>query len=191
MIRGLPVTVSARIREPRFHRSDVAVPITGRPSLYSKDEIRQLDRRHDDEVATPAATTDLLLYVRPARRERHAGGEAINLQPQDVDWIKGVLTMVRQIWEVSADSAPPVHAGSAAQVCDATRRALRSASGILFFVTSRGTSWTSRTSAESSRALAPDWPPSTGVRYGPRLHDFRIIPSAGLFRVAGSNLEKS
>ena len=102
-------------------------------------------------------------------------GEAINLQPQDVDWSEGVLTIRGA--KFGKSRLVPLDPSTRAVLLDYARRcdeiyARRPVD--YFFVTSRGTKLEktnlSRIFRELSRQIGIRKP---GVRHGPRLHDFR------------------
>ena len=102
-------------------------------------------------------------------------GEAINLQPQDVDWSAGVLTIRGA--KFGKSRLVPLHSSTRAVLFDYAQRRdeiyeRRPVS--YFFVTSRGTKLAkpnlSRIFRELSRQIGIR---ALGVQHGPRLHDFR------------------
>jgi integrase len=102
-------------------------------------------------------------------------GEAINLQPQDVDWAKGVLTI--RCAKFGKSRLIPLHLSTQAVLRKYAKRrdALYARHpGSYFFVSSRGTKLDKPNLSRVFRALSRQIglrPP--GVRYGPRLHDLR------------------
>ena len=147
-----------------------------RPYLYTADEIRRLlnaaltmESPHPLQAQTHYCLFGLLA-VSGLRL-----GEAINLQPQDVDWSEGVLTIRGA--KFGKSRLVPLHLSTRSELFDYAQRrdeifARRSVSH--FFVTSRGTKLEktnlSRIFRELSRRIGIRKP---GVRHGPRLHDFR------------------
>ena len=147
-----------------------------RPYLYSEDEIQRLleaalkmESPHKLQPHTYYCLFGLLA-VSGMRL-----GEAINLQPQDVDWSEGVLTIRGA--KFGKSRLVPLHPSTLAVLRDyATLRdkifAGRNVS--TFLVTSRGTKLEktnlSRVFRELSRQITIRKP---GERHGPRLHDFR------------------
>jgi integrase/recombinase XerD len=102
-------------------------------------------------------------------------GEAINLQPQDVDWSEGVLTIRGA--KFGKSRLVPLHPSTCAVLCDYAKRRdeiFNRHPVSHFFVTSRGTKLTKgnlgQIFRELSRQIGIRKP---GVRHGPRLHDFR------------------
>ena len=97
-----------------------------RPYLYTEDEIRRLleaalkiESPHQLQPQTYYCLFGLLA-VSGMRL-----GEAINLQPQDVDWSAGSPhDPWREIWKIASGSAAPVHAGGAARLRQTPRRNL-------------------------------------------------------------------
>jgi integrase/recombinase XerD len=147
-----------------------------RPYVYSQDEIRRL---------LQAA----LKIESPHKLQRHTYyclfgllavsglrlGEAVNLQPQDVDWTEGVLTIRGA--KFGKTRLVPLHPSTLAVLRDyANRRDEIFAGRILpaFLVTSHGTKLEktnlSRIFRDLSRQIGIRKP---GARNGPRLHDFR------------------
>jgi integrase len=147
-----------------------------RPYLYSKDEIRRLLKA-------------ALKIESPHKLQRHTYhclfgllavsglrlSEAINLQPQDVDWSEGVMTIRGA--KFGKTRLVPLHPSTLAVLRKyADRRDKIFAGRILqsFLVTSHGTKLEktnlSRIFRELSRQIGIR---KTGVRHGPRLHDFR------------------
>jgi integrase/recombinase XerD len=147
-----------------------------RPYIYSHDELRRLlkaalkmESPHPLQPHTYCCLFGLLA-VSGLRV-----GEAINLQPQDVDWSAGVLTIRGA--KFGKSRLVPLHPSTRAVLADYARRrdeifARRPVE--YFFVTSRGTKLEkpnlSRIFRELSRQVGIRKP---GVRHGPRLHDFR------------------
>jgi len=147
-----------------------------RPYLYSEDEIRRLLeaalKMKSPHPLQPHTYYCLfgLLAVSGMRL-----GEAINLQPQDVDWTQGVLTIRGA--KFGKSRLVPLHPSTLAVLLDYAK--LRDKIFIerpvsTFLVTSRGTKLEktnlSRVFRELSRQITIRKP---GVRQGPRLHDFR------------------
>jgi integrase/recombinase XerD len=147
-----------------------------RPYLYSKDEIRRLLK----------AT---LKIESPHKLQRHTYhclfgllavsglrlSEAINLQPQDVDWSEGVLTIRGA--KFGKTRLVPLHPSTLAVLRKYADLRDKSFAGWIlpsFLVTSHGTKLEktnlSRIFRELSRQIGIR---KTGVRHGPRLHDFR------------------
>jgi integrase/recombinase XerD len=147
-----------------------------RPYVYSKDEIRRLleaalkiESPHELQPQTYYCLFGLLA-VSGLRV-----GEAINLQPHDVDWSAGVLTIRGA--KFGKSRLVPLHPSTRAVLFDYAQRrdeiyARRPVSH--FFVSSHGTKLEkpnlSRIFRELSRQIGIR---KSGVRYGPRLHDFR------------------
>jgi len=147
-----------------------------RPYLYSEDEIRSLlqaalkmESPHKLQPHTYYCLFGLLA-VSGLRL-----GEAINLEPRDVDWSEGVLTIRGA--KFGKTRLVPLHPSTLAVLRNYadlrdkifTGRILSS-----FLVTSHGTKLEktnlSRIFRELSRQIGIRKP---GVRHGPRLHDFR------------------
>ena len=147
-----------------------------RPYLYSKDEIRRLLEaalRIESPHALQPRTYYCLFGLLAVSGLRV--GEAINLQPQDVDWSEGVLTIRGA--KFGKTRLVPLHPSTRAVLLDYAKRrdelfARRPVAH--FFVTSRGTQLEktnlSRIFRDLSRQIGIRKP---GVRHGPRLHDFR------------------
>jgi integrase len=147
-----------------------------RPYLYSDDEIRRLlgaalklPSPHELQPRTYYCLFGLLA-VSGLRL-----GEAINLQPQDVDWSAGVLTIRGA--KFGKSRLVPLHPSTRTVLGDYARRRDELFAGrplTSFFVTSRGTKLEktnlSRIFRELSRAIGIRKP---DARHGPRLHDFR------------------
>ena len=147
-----------------------------RPYVYSKDEIRRLleaalniESPHQLQPQTYYCLFGLLA-VSGLRV-----GEAINLQPQDMDWSTGVLTIRGA--KFGKSRLVPLHPSTRSVLFDYAQRrdeiyARRPVS--YFFVSSHGTKLEkpnlSRIFRELSRQIGIR---KSGVRYGPRLHDFR------------------
>lgn len=147
-----------------------------RPYLYSEDEIRRL-------------LAAALKIESPNELQRHTYhclfgllavtgmrvGEAVNLQPQDVDWSEGVLT-IRQA-KFGKSRLVPLHPSTRAALLNYARRRdeiYARHPETSFFVTSHGTKLEktnlSRIFRELSRQIGIRAP---SLRHGPRLHDFR------------------
>ena len=101
-------------------------------------------------------------------------GEAVSLQPQDVDWSEGVLTVQGKFGKTRL---VPLHPSALAVLRDYAELRDKVFNGRIlptFLVTSRGTKLEktnlSRIFRELSRQIGIRKP---GVRNGPRLHDFR------------------
>jgi integrase/recombinase XerD len=147
-----------------------------RPYVYSQNEIRRLldaALRIESPHQLQPHTYHCLLGLLAVTGLRV--GEAINLQPQDVDWSEGVLTIRGA--KFGKTRLVPLHSSTVA--------VLRKYAGLrdkiffgrelpAFLVTSRGTKLEktnlSRIFRELSREIGIRKP---GVRNGPRLHDFR------------------
>jgi len=147
-----------------------------RPYLYSEDEIRRLLeaalKMKSPHRLQPHTYYCLfgLLAVSGMRL-----GEAINLQPQDVDWTQGVLTIRGA--KFGKSRLVPLHPSTLAVLLDYAKlrdRIFIERPVSTFLVTSRGTKLEktnlSRVFRELSRQITIRKP---GVRHGPRLHDFR------------------
>ncbi len=147
-----------------------------RPYLYSENEIRRLleaalkmESPHKLQPRTYYCLFGLLA-VSGLRV-----GEAINLQPQDVDWSEGVLTIRGA--KFGKSRLVPLHPSTLAVLLDYAKRRDQIFAGrpmSTFLVTSHGTKLEktnlSRIFRELSRQITIRKP---GVRHGPRLHDFR------------------
>jgi integrase/recombinase XerD len=147
-----------------------------RPYLYSEDEIRRLleaalkmESPHKLQPHTYYCLFGLLA-VSGMRL-----GEAISLQPQDVDWSAGVLTIRGA--KFGKSRLVPLHPSTLAVLRDyaALRDKIFAGRNVpTFLVTSRGTKLEkpnlSRVFRELSRQITIRKP---GERHGPRLHDFR------------------
>lgn len=147
-----------------------------RPYVYSQGEIRRLlqaalkiESPHRLQPRTYYCLFGLLA-VSGLRL-----GEAVNLQPQDVDWSEGVLTIRGA--KFGKTRLVPLHRSTLAVLQNyATLRDRIFAGRILptFLVTSHGTKLEkpnlSRIFRELSRQIGIRKP---GARNGPRLHDFR------------------
>ena len=147
-----------------------------RPYLYSEDEIRrlleaalQMESPHELQPRTYYCLFGLLA-VSGLRV-----GEAINLQPRDVDWSEGVLTIRGA--KFGKSRLVPLHPSTRAVLLNYAKRRDQIFVGHpvpYFFVTSRGTKLEkpnlSRIFRELSRQTGLR---AAGVRSGPRLHDFR------------------
>jgi len=147
-----------------------------RPYLYSEDEIHRLleaalkiESPHELQPHTYYCLFGLLA-VSGLRL-----GEAINLQPQDVDWAEGVLTIRGA--KFGKSRLVPLHPSTLAVLRDYAKLRDKIFAGHdvpTFLVTSRGTKLEkpnlSRIFRELSRQVGIRKP---GVRHGPRLHDFR------------------
>jgi integrase/recombinase XerD len=147
-----------------------------RPYLYTQDEIRRL-LEAAQKIQSPyplQAQTYYCLFGLLAVSGMRVG-EAVNLQPQDVDWEAGVLTIRGA--KFGKSRLVPLHPSSRAVLLDYARRRdeIYSRRPVdYFFVTSRGTklekSNLSRIFRELSRQVGIRKP---GMRHGPRLYDFR------------------
>jgi integrase len=147
-----------------------------RPYLYSEDEIHRLleaalkmESPHELQPHTYYCLFGLLA-VSGMRL-----GEAINLQPQDVDWSTGVLTIRGA--KFGKSRLVPLHPSTLAVLRDYAKLRDKIFTGrnvSTFLVTSRGTKLEktnlSRVFRELSRQITIRKP---GERHGPRLHDFR------------------
>jgi integrase/recombinase XerD len=147
-----------------------------RPYLYSKEEIQRLlaaALKMESPNPLQARTYYCLFGLLAVSGLRV--GEAINLQPQDADWSTGVLTIRGA--KFGKSRLVPMHPTTSAILRDYVQRrdklfAKRPVS--YFLVTSRGTKLEktnlSRIFRELSRQIGIR---KSGVRNGPRLHDFR------------------
>jgi len=146
------------------------------PYVYSQDEIHHLLEAalkiESPHVLQPHTYHCLfgLLAVSGLRL-----GEAINLQPQDLNWSEGVLT-IRDA-KFGKTRLVPLHSSTLAVLRDYADLRDRTFAGRAlpsFFVTTHGTKLEktnlSRIFRELSRQIGIRKP---GVRNGPRLHDFR------------------
>jgi integrase len=147
-----------------------------RPYVYSQGEIRRLlqaalkiESPHKLQPHTYYCLFGLLA-VSGMRL-----GEAINLQPQDVDWSEGVLTIRGA--KFGKTRLVPLHPSTLAVLRKYARLRDKIFTGRVlptFLVTSHGTMLEktnlSRIFRELSRQIGIRKP---GVRNGPRLHDFR------------------
>jgi len=147
-----------------------------RPYVYSQDEIRRLlqaalkiESPHKLQPRTYHCLFGLLA-VSGLRL-----GEAVNLQPQDVDWAEGVLT-IREA-KFGKTRLVPLHPSTLVVLrdyADLRDRIFAGRTLPAFLVTSHGTKLAktnlSRIFRELSRRIGIRKP---GVRNGPRLHDFR------------------
>lgn len=146
-----------------------------RPYLYSQDEIRSLLQaalRIESPHKLQPHTYHCLFGLLAVSGLRL--GEAITLQPQDVDWSEGVLTARGKFGKTRL---VPLHSSTLAVLRDYANLRDKIFSGRIlptFLVTSRGTKLEktnlSRIFRELSRQIGIRKP---GVRNGPRLHDFR------------------
>jgi integrase len=157
-----------------------------RPYLYSEEEIGRLldaalkiESRHE----LPPHTYYCLFGLLAVSGLRV--GEAINLQPQDVDWSERVLTIRGA--KFGKSRLVPLHPSTCAVLLKYAKRRDEVFAGrpvANFFVTGSGTKLSkpdlSKIFRELSRQIGIRKP---GERNGPRLHDFRhhsehrIIPS--------------
>jgi integrase len=147
-----------------------------RPYVYSQDEIRRLlqaalkiESPHQLQPRTYHCLFGLLA-VSGLRL-----GEAVNLQPQDVDWSGGVLTIRGA--KFGKTRLVPLHSSTLAVLRNYADLRDKIFTGRIlptFLVTSHGTKLEktnlSRIFRELSRQIGIRKP---GVRNGPRLHDFR------------------
>src|SRR5208337_219952 len=146
------------------------------PYLYTQDEIRRLleaAQRIKSPHPLQAQTYYCLFGLLAVSGMRL--GEALNLQPQDVDWEAGVLTIRGA--KFGKSRLVPLHPSTRSVLLDYARRRdeIYSRRPVdYFFVTSRGTKLEkpnlSRIFRELSRQVGIRKP---GLRHGPRLHDFR------------------
>ena len=147
-----------------------------RPYLYSEDEIRRLLEaalKIESPHALQPRTYYCLFGLLAVSGLRV--GEAVNLQPQDVDLAEGVLTIRGA--KFGKSRLVPLHPSTRAALLDYAKRRddiFDQRPVTHFFVTSRGTKLgkpnLSRIFRELSRQIGIRKP---GVRHGPRLHDFR------------------
>jgi len=147
-----------------------------RPYVYSQNEIRRLLQaalKIESPHPLQRHTYYCLLGLLSVSGLRL--GEAINLQPQDVDWSEGVLTIRGA--KFGKTRLVPLHPSTVAALRKyADLRDNIFAGRILpsFLVTSHGTKLEktnlSRIFRELSRQIGIR---KSGVRNGPRLHDFR------------------
>ena len=147
-----------------------------RPYLYSEDEIRRLLEaalKIESPHALQPRTYYCLFGLLAVSGLRV--GEAVNLQPQDVDWAEGVLTIRGA--KFGKSRLVPLHPSTRAALLDYAKRRddiFDQRPVTHFFVTSCGTklekSNLSRIFRELSRQIGIRKP---GVGHGPRLHDFR------------------
>jgi integrase/recombinase XerD len=147
-----------------------------RPYLYSRHEIRRLLEaalKIESPYELQPHTYHCLFGLLAVSGLRV--GEAINLQPQDVDWSEGVLTI--QGAKFGKTRLVPLHPTTLAVLSNYAKLRDKTFSGHplpTFFVTSRGTKLEktnlSRIFRELSRQIGIRKP---GVRHGPRLHDMR------------------
>lgn len=147
-----------------------------RPHVYSQDEIRRLLQaalKIESPHPLQRHTYYCLLGLLSVSGLRL--GEAINLQPQDLDWSGGVLTIRGA--KFGKTRLVPLHPSTVAALRKyADLRDKIFAGRILpsFLVTSHGTKLEktnlSRIFRELSRQIGIR---KSGVRNGPRLHDFR------------------
>jgi integrase/recombinase XerD len=147
-----------------------------RPYLYSEDEIRDLLQaalRIESPHKLQPHTYHCLFGLLAVSGLRL--GEAINLQPQDVDWSEGVLTIRGA--KFGKTRLVPLHPSTLAVLRNYAGLRDKIFTGRIlpsFLVTSHGTKLEktnlSRIFRELSRQIGIRKP---GVRHGPRLHDFR------------------
>ena len=161
-------------------------PPRAKPYLYSADEIRRLlEAARNLKTRYPLQRHTYyclfgLLAVTGLRL-----GEAISLQPQDVDLSAGVLT-VRGA-KFGKSRLVPLHPSTRAVLRDYARRRDRFFAGRpipYFLMTGRGKQLHKTSLSAVFRALSRQIGiRKPGLRHGPRLHDFRhhsefrIIPS--------------
>ena len=147
-----------------------------RPYLYTRQEIRRLLEaalKIESPYELQPHTYHCLFGLLAVSGLRL--GEAINLQPQDVDWSEGVLTIRGA--KFGKTRLVPLHPTTLAVLADYAKLRDQIFSGhplSSFFVTSCGTKLEktnlSRIFRELSRQIGIRRP---GVRHGPRLHDLR------------------
>ncbi|MHB1309725.1 MAG: tyrosine-type recombinase/integrase [Limisphaerales bacterium] len=147
-----------------------------RPYLYSEGEIRRLLKvalKIESPHKLQAHTYHCLFGLLAVSGLRL--GEAVNLQPQDVDWSEGVLTIRGA--KFGKTRLVPLHRSTLAVLrnyADLRDKIFPKHVLPTFLVTSHGTRLEkpnlSRIFRELSRQIGIRKP---GVRNGPRLHDFR------------------
>jgi integrase len=147
-----------------------------RPYVYSQDEIRRLldaALKIESPHELQARTYHCLFGLLAASGMRL--GEAVHLQPQDVDWAEGVLTIRGA--KFGKTRLVPLHRSTLSVLHAYAKRRDKIFAGRslpAFLVTSHGTKLEktnlSRIFRELSRQVGIRKP---GVRNGPRLHDFR------------------
>jgi len=147
-----------------------------RPYVYSQDEIRRLLEaalKIESPNELQPHTYHCLFGLLAVSGLRV--GEAINLQPQDVDWSEGVLTIRGA--KFGKTRAVPLHQSTLAVLSDYAKRRdewFAQWPVSYFFVTSHGTKLHKTTLSNIFRELSRQIGiRKTGVRHGPRLHDFR------------------
>jgi integrase len=146
------------------------------PYVYSQDEIRRLldaALKIESPHKLQPRTYHCLFGLLAASGMRL--GEAISLQPQDVDWSAGVLTIRGA--KFGKTRLVPLHPSTLAVLhdyADLRDEIFQGRTLPTFLVTSHGTKLEktnlSRIFRELSRQIGIRKP---GVRKGPRLHDFR------------------
>ena len=151
-------------------------PQRAKPYLYSKDEIRRLlEAAQNMKTPYPLQRHTYyclfgLLAVTGLRL-----GEAISLQPQDVDLSAGVLT-VRGA-KFGKSRLVPLHPSTRAVLRDYAQRRDRFLAGRpmpYFLMTGRGKQMDKTSLSAIFRALSRQIGiRKAGLRHGPRLHDFR------------------
>jgi integrase len=147
-----------------------------RPYVYSQDEIRRLldaALKIESPHELQPRTYHCLFGLLAASGLRL--GEAVHLQPQDVDWAEGVLTIRGA--KFGKTRLVPLHPSTLSVLHAYAKRRDKIFAGRslpAFLVTSHGTKLEktnlSRIFRELSRQIGIRKP---GVRNGPRLHDFR------------------
>lgn len=147
-----------------------------RPYVYSQDEIRRLLQaalKIESPHTLQRHTYNCLFGLLAVSGLRL--GEAVNLQPQDVDWSQGVLTIRGA--KFGKTRLVPLHPSALAalrEYADLRDQIFEGRILPTFLVTSHGTKLEktnlSRIFRELSRQIGIRKP---GVRSGPRLHDFR------------------
>ena len=147
-----------------------------RPYLYSQDEIQRLLQAARNIVIRSEFLPHMypcffgLLAVTGMRL-----GEAINLQPQDVDWRQGVLTIRNA--KFGRTRLVPLRRSTLRalrQYAEVRDRMHRGRSLPYFFVSSRGVRLQEHTVSEVFRKLCRQIGiRQVGAHQGPRLHDLR------------------
>jgi integrase len=151
-------------------------PQRAQPYLYSEDEIRRLLKaalNMKTQYALQPHTYHCLFGLLAVTGMRL--GEAMNLQPQDVDFSAGVLT-IREA-KCRKSRLVPLHRSTCAVLSDYAKRRDEFLAGrpiTRFFMTGRGAKLDRAHLTETfhlfSRQIGIRKP---GARHGPRLHDFR------------------
>lgn len=151
-------------------------PGRAKPYLYSDEQIHQLLEAAKNMTATHSLqrwTYHCLLGLLAVTGLRIS--EALNLQPSDIDWSEGVLTICNT--KFGKSRLVPLHASSLEVLSDCTvrrDRAFASQTPTYFFPSRRG----GRLDEGQVRRTFYTLSRQIGIRgvsasYGPRLHDFR------------------